>query len=231
MVKGNVWFWKVKELVKFGTERMVNGFWVAAPWVAALVAADSLLLAKCLLAGGPLTILVNSLMFRGWRVFAGFFAPTCPKATLPVRQNASTKADKSNLRMVTSFFTLVTGPKKPHQFTLTCANRKRHLARIAMNSLHRNRQRVMMHAYEAAQIRADLAGSVKPGGFGGGFLVFDGDVGTFSVVFQVAENADGEYVPGRALIADKDKVLRLLQSLGIGIFHFAFFVEVAKLAR
>src|SRR5882672_3594042 len=70
-------------------------------------------------------------MSSGGRVCAGGFpTPTCPKAALATRKNASRKAERDSLRIVTSRPLLsyrILGywdPKMPHQFTLTCANRK-----------------------------------------------------------------------------------------------------------
>ena len=50
-------------------------------------------------------------------------------------------------------------------------------------------------------------------------------------MFQVAKNAHGEDIPLGALVAHKDKILRLLKGPRIGVFHLAFFVQFGKLAR
>src|SRR6478609_6624131 len=89
----------------------------------------------------------------------------------------------------------------------------------------------MVLANESSEIWPDLAGSFKSCGLGGCFLIFCWNVGAFRVMLQIAEDADGKYVPGRALIAHKDEVLRLLQSLGVSVFHLALFVQIGELAR
>src|SRR5690348_11399695 len=49
-------------------------------------------------------------------------------------------------------------------------------------------------------------------------------------MFQVPEHADGEDVPGGTAVAYENKILRFFQGLGVRIFHFAFLVEITKLA-
>src|ERR1051326_435986 len=102
---------------------------------------------------------------------------------------------------------------------------------LAGPSFDRDSQCVMVFADEAAQIRPDLAGRLKAGGFGCGFLVFGRNIGAFSIVLEVAENADRKNVPSGALVAHKDEVLRLLERPGIGIFHFSFFVQLGEFTR
>src|SRR5262249_27109861 len=101
---------------------------------------------------------------------------------------------------------------------------------LANGLLHRNRQCVMVLADETSQIWADLAGCLEACGLSGSFLVFRRNVSAFGVVLEIAEDADSENVPGRALVADEDKVLRLFQRLSVGFFHLAFSVKVSKFA-
>src|SRR6478672_5869211 len=89
----------------------------------------------------------------------------------------------------------------------------------------------MVLADKPPQIRTNLAWCVKPGGFGGSFLVFCWNVRAFGIVLQVAKHADGEDVPGRTLIAYKDEILRLFQRLCVSIFPLALFQQLSKHAR
>jgi hypothetical protein len=88
----------------------------------------------------------------------------------------------------------------------------------------------MVLADKAPQVGSNLAGRVESCGFRCSFLVFGRDIRAFSVMLQVAKDADGEDVPRGALIADEDKVFRFFDRYCICVFHFAFLVEVGELA-
>src|SRR5262249_39972691 len=88
-----------------------------------------------------------------------------------------------------------------------------------------------MGADKPPQIRPDLAWGLKPGSLRGFFLLLDRNVGALRIMFQIAKHANREQVPGCALIANEDEVLRLSQRLGIGILHLTLLIEITKFSR
>src|SRR6185503_19812584 len=55
------------------------------------------------------------------------------------------------------------------------------------------------------------------------------DSGAFRVMLQVTISANRKHIPGGALIADKNEVLRAFERLQIGILHLAFLEQVRLL--
>src|SRR5262245_25875077 len=89
----------------------------------------------------------------------------------------------------------------------------------------------MMLADESPQVRPDLAGSLKACRLRFCLLVFRGDISALGIMLQIAEHPDGKDVPLRALVPNKDKVLRLFQDMRVSVLHLPFFIKIVELAR
>src|SRR5579864_9337626 len=147
--------------------------------------------------------------------------PTTPSAWLPAAPARSCPWPNMRGRRRRNWWAGFWARKRTAICNQHCERRRSRCDRYSLRSsvlktrhlLDRHRQRVMVLANKTPQIRPDLAGRVKAGGPGGGFLVLRQGVRAFRIMFEVAKDPDGENVPGGSLIAHKDEVLRLLQCL------------------
>src|SRR5262249_38811458 len=88
----------------------------------------------------------------------------------------------------------------------------------------------MMSVDQSSQIRADLTCPFEPCEPRRRVLIFLRHIGALGVVLEITVEADGEQVPGAALITDKDQILRSPQPALIGVFHLPFPIQFGLLA-
>src|SRR5712692_2975204 len=92
-------------------------------------------------------------------------------------------------------------------------------------------QGIVMSGDKSTQIRSDLRSGIESGGLRRSFLFLRRNTGAFCVVSQVAVKPDGEKIPRCALVAEKNQILRKIQSFRIGVFHLSLFVQACPVVR
>src|SRR5713101_2423799 len=88
-----------------------------------------------------------------------------------------------------------------------------------------------MSGDKSTQIRSDLSSGIEPGGLRRRFLFRRRNAGAFRIVSHVSVKPSREKIPRRALSAEKNHILRKIQSFRISVFHLALFVHACAVVR